>query len=164
MLYETVKKRNEKEKELKLEKEKFQKIEKQLKDEIEELKRHEGLEQNNIDLDKVKLAESVILVQGNPYGETSDVTKFKRKPIVEHAIIDIANGCPYLKRQFYGNKRYEGFYQRTDCDYGMGPRHGSIVDRIELKVRDRELTDDEKDACIYYLKNYQKIKQAKESV
>lgn len=75
-----------------------------------------------------------------------------KQTIAEAAIIDIANGCKYLKSRYFGNKRYSGFYQRCDSKYGSGPRHGSTVDRIGLKNPSTELTDDEKDACIYYLK------------
>lgn len=127
-----------------------------------ELERLEKLASENNDLEKIQLAETVLYVHGNPYGRTSDVNQFNHATIAEQAIIDIASGCQHLKRQFFGNKRYEGYYQGTDCEYGMGPKHGSIVDEIGLKqsARTKDLTDEEKDACIYYLRNYQKIKAA----
>ncbi len=131
-----------------------------IKFEIEELSRLENIGGNGIDLEKIQLAESIMYIYGNPYGKAD--SKFNCPTIAEEAIIDIANDCPHLISQFFGNKRYESFYQRTNCEYGYGPRHGSIVDEIGLKssVRSREcvekslLTDDEKDACIYYIKNF----------
>ena len=71
-----------------------------------------------------------------------------------------------MKKQYFGNKRYSGYYQESSHSYGMGPSHGSIVDEVGLKqdARKRDLTDEEKDACIYYLKNYTAIKAPKSSL
>lgn len=126
---------------------------------ISELERLESLSQDN-NIEKIQLAETVLYVYGNPYGSTSDSAT-----IAQQAINDIAIGCTHLRKEFFGNKRYDGYYQGSDHPYGYGPKHGSICDEIGLRpdARKRELTDDEKDACIYYLKNYQKIAEQKKA-
>lgn len=52
-----------------------------------------------------------------------------RKEAIEDAIKKIIeDGANALKSGYIGVKQYSGFGdQRTDCEYGMGPRHGSIV-------------------------------------
>lgn len=159
-LFEIVKEKHELKLQLSGQEKTFNNFKKDMQAKICELERLEKLASENNDLEKIQLAETVVYVHGNPYGRTSDVNQFNYATIAEQAIIDLANGCRHLKRQFFGNKRYEGYYQGTDCEYGMGPRHGSIVDQIGLKqsARTRDLTDEEKDACIYYLRNYEKIK------
>lgn len=85
-------------------------------------------------------------------------------------------GC--LTDQFYGVKNYDGFYhQRTDCEYGYGPRHGSIVFAIGLclhvrsEIRrhfsDPSVSDQHRSAylpvqirenCIYFLEAFKQGK------
>lgn len=140
-------------KELASKRETFQKEEKELVDKISKLKRLENIGATGLDLDKVELAEKILSIQGNPYGHK----------IIHLAIDDIATGCNHLKNKYFGNKRYEGFYQRQDCEYGYGPKHGAIVDKIALKSSyQRDLTPDEQDACIYYLQNFVSILEAKQ--
>ncbi len=140
----------------------FNAEEKKLLDQIQELSRLEKISDTGLDISRVQLAESIISIKGDPYGNTSEI-KMGHRTIAKCAIIDIANGCQHLKTRYYGNKEYSGYYQRCDCEYGMGPKHGGICDSIQLisDVRSRELTDDEKDACIYYINNYNLVKEAK---
>lgn len=139
--------------------EKYQSATEKINKEVKELERLEAAAMSDLNIDYIQIAESVMYVRGNPYGKTDDV-KVGHSAIAFSAINDIASGCAHLKKEYYGNKTYSGYYQRTDCSYGMGPSHGGIVDEIGLKdsARKRELTSDEKDACIYYLRNYEKIK------
>ncbi len=55
-----------------------------------------------------------------------------RRKVIEDAIAAIQeDGVTALAREFMGVKRYAHFGdQRTDCAYGMGPRHGSIAFRV----------------------------------
>lgn len=124
---------------------------------IKELERIESAAMNDLNIDYIQIAESILRVYGNPYGITDNC----ESTIAYYAITDIATGCNHLKKEFFGNKRYSGYYQRNDCNYGYGPSHGSTVDYIGLKddARKRDLTGEEKDACIYYLRNYKKIKE-----
>jgi len=153
-LYEIVKERSEKETMLIDLTTVYENGFKKLQNEINELKRLENVSGQGLDVIKVQLAETILNIYGNPYGNAD--SKFNKPTIAELAVIDIANGCPFMKTMYFGNKKYEGYYQRSNHSYGCGPKHGSIVDEIGLKntVRNRELTDDEKDACIYYIKNY----------
>lgn len=133
-----------------------------LNSKIKKLMELENIGSNNIDIDKVLIAENVMKVEGNIYGRTDRGSS----TIAYDAIIDIANGCPKLKKEYFGNKTYSTFYQGCNCEYGYGPTHGVIVDRIALKdkYRETEMSDDEKDACIYYLKNYEAIVASKKLV
>ena len=157
-LHEIVKERSEKQQELELKRKTFEGESYVLNIEIEELKRLENVAQAGLDLQKVQAAEAVLSVTGDPYGGAD--SSFGSPTIAELAIVDIATGCKHLKAEYYGNKRYESYYQRSNHPYGYGPRHGSIVDEIALKHPDVELSDEEKDACIYYLKNYAEVKKA----
>lgn len=159
-LFEIVAERNQKQIELSQLRKEFQSKEKSLIDEIENFLRLENTAEGGFDVVKIQLAESVLYVGGNPYGNADGV---QGKKLAERAIIDIASNTPFMRERYFGNKRYSGYYQESSHSYGMGPTHGSIVDEVGLKqdARKRDLTDEEKDACIYYLKNYTAIKLAK---
>ena len=162
-LFEIVAERNEKSIELAKLRREFQSKEKSLSDEIQELLKLENTAESGFDVVKIQLAENVIYVHGNPYGNADGGPG---KKIAERAIIDIANNTDSMRKQYYGNKTYSGYYQESSHSYGMGPSHGSIVDEVGLKqdARKRDLTDEEKDACIYYLKNYAAIRESKTSL
>jgi hypothetical protein len=60
-----------------------------------------------------------------------------------------------LRSVYYGVKSYDRWpSQREDHQYGFGPKHGSIWFRIGLVngERDREYTEEERLACIRYLR------------
>lgn len=126
------------------------------KKENEELARLESIAVNDVTLDYVMIAEKILYTRGNPSNTC------EREVLTELAAYDIAHGGKHLAKEFYGNKNYGSYYQRCDCQYGYGPRHGSICEEVGLRseYRGEELTDEEKDACIYYLKNFKKIYDA----
>ena len=161
-LFEIVAERNQKQIELAGLRKEFEAKEKSLLNEIQSLLKLENTAENGFDVVKIQLAESVLSVCGNPYGNADGGVK----KLAERAIIDIANNTQFMRKQYFGNKRYSGYYQESSHSYGMGPSHGSIVDEVGLKqdARKRDLTDEEKDASIYYLKNYIAIKEAKSSL
>lgn len=71
-----------------------------------------------------------------------------------NAVDDIRRNAPRLRRGYFGVKQYDVWTsQRTDCEYGMGPSHGSIWFRIGLvNARGQaDLTDVERVACVRYL-------------
>ena len=156
-LHEIVKQRFEKQNQLRKITHEFREQEKAISLEIENLIRLENIGSINIDVEKVQIAESVLLINGDPYGRIDG----NHITIAELAIIDIARDCEFMKTQYYGNKTYSGYYQRCNCRYGYGPNHGGTKDKIGLKdaYRKEELTDEQKDACIYYIKNYKEISQ-----
>lgn len=87
-----------------------------------------------------------------------------RAHLVEDARGDLAAGGIRLWRQYFGIKNFEGFGdQRCDCEYGMGPRHGSIVFSVGLsrEVRSRqELLAVEIDDALYLLTGLAAIEMA----
>lgn len=69
------------------------------------------------------------------------------------AIADLRTGGARLAREYLGVKQYDRWdSQRTDCDYGMAPRHGSIWFRIGLKKPKEALTEKQRLACIRWLR------------
>jgi hypothetical protein len=159
-LYEIIKERFEKQQELSQKTKAFNIECELLNKSIDELLRLENIAQTGLDLEKIQIAETILAIYGDPFGK-ADIT-FNLPTIAELAIIDIANDCKHLRTNFFGNKRYESYYQRCNCKYGYGPSHGSIVDSIGLINIKHQFTDDEKDACIYYIKNYNLVKESKQ--
>lgn len=76
-----------------------------------------------------------------------------KSDIINDAKNDIVNGAKILKKQYFGQKQYEGYDQRCDCEYGMGPRHGSIYQKVGLAHPKAELSDEDIESCLYYLNN-----------
>lgn len=75
-----------------------------------------------------------------------------RKKLVEEAIGLIQKNAEIaLKKEFLGYKNYAQFSdQRCDCEYGYGPKHGTIVFSIKRsKNYNENKNHDEK---IYFLK------------
>lgn len=140
----------------KIKKDTSEQVEKLTKEDCE-LKILESIFENDIaNIHYIQIAESVLHVSGDGVDTLVDDRK-----LTEAAALDIATGCNHIKKRFFGNKIYESFYQACDCGYGYGPSHGSICDEIGLRNPSRELTREEAEACIYYLKNYSKIKALK---
>ena len=100
-----------------------------------------------LDIGRIQRANELIHIEGTCTGT-------ERRQATEDAVRDIAEGPRKLREEYVGVKNYAGFGdQREDHRYGYGPRHGSIVFRIELsrEARSREWTPEEKDAAIYTL-------------
>lgn len=78
-----------------------------------------------IDLDRVRRGMATVYVDGVP--RTAE-----RLNLIAEAIGRIqSNPQGAFKANYLGIKNYAGFGdQRSDCGYGMGPRHGSIVFEI----------------------------------
>lgn len=144
------------------------------KDKTEELKREiranalilenatEGL-----DAEKIATAQNVLRVYGSYERGGAD-----RGSVIADAIKQIATGEPVrqtygdLWRVAFGTKNYAGWQgQRSDHEYGYGPRHGSTVFSVGFTdaVRKRDpqaLTPEEVEAAIYYLTNIERIQRA----
>lgn len=122
-----------------------------------------------LDLALVHLAESVLLLGGKYAAGGLD-----RESVVRDAIAQIATGEKQgyrgLWEERFATKNYAHWTgQRSDAEYGCGPKHGSIVFSIglcrEVRQRDpRELTPAERDACVYYLTNIERIQRERSSV
>ena len=73
--------------------------------------------------------------------------------LINDAKRDLANGALRLKKVYFGQKQYEGYDQREDHAYGMGPRHGSIYQRIGLRNPSTDLSDYDVECALYVLEN-----------
>lgn len=124
--------------------------------------------EQGLDLEKVRLAKTVVYVNGS-YDRAGD----DRASVIHDAIRQLATGEPI--RQFYGDlwshyfgtKNYDRWSgQRSDHQYGYGPGHGSIVFRVGViedvrKTRTQaDLTAEEVEAAIYYLTNIKRVQDA----
>jgi len=119
----------------------------------DELKmRYEGIQP-----DYIKIAREVLYVDGIEHlgeGET--------RSCVSDAVQDILDGFKKLKREYFGAKNYDRWVgQRSDHEYGYGPRHGSIIFKIGLTTEYRnaveQITEEQINACLYYLRNLDKL-------
>lgn len=112
-----------------------------------------------LDLTKVELGRKALYLSG------SYTNSPQRRGVVKDAIDWIATGekrtYHTLEGGYFGVKNYSGFGdQREDHQYGMGPRHGSIVFAVGLREPKRNLTPDEREAALYYLLNIEAIQTA----
>lgn len=125
-----------------------------------------------LDLSLIQQAEQVIYVRGdadkvvpNDEGRYSNSRKQGIEDVIAWLIADENTVTSVeLQKRTMSVKNYACFGdQRCDSEYGMGPRHGTIVFEIGLRpeARGRALTDDERNACIYYLRNIVRIQTAK---
>lgn len=135
---------------------------------IAECDRLINLAASDISIDKVALAETVLSI-GGLYSKGGQ----DRASVVADAILQLSTGQP--RRPYYGDlwrvrlatKNYDAWSgQRSDCEYGCGPRHGSICFSVglsrDVRARDHQaLTPAETEAAIYYLHNLEKIQAAK---
>ena len=130
----------------------FDKYTHDYKNKIKYLEDKLRLLQHNIDVRKIERGKALLLLQF-PYNSNEHITY----PIYESLIVaaqdDLISGCKILKNQYIGQKRYEGFDQRSDHKYGYGPKHGYIYQRIGLKHPECDLSDDDIECCLYLLSN-----------
>lgn len=113
---------------------------------------------NGIDTALVQLAESVVHVVG-----LFDNAGQDRESAREDAITEILSGGGKLRSEQFCTKTYASWHgQRSDHAYGYGPRHGWIIFRIGLtpEARKRDLTAEEIEAAVYYLRNLSRIQAA----
>lgn len=120
----------------------------------------------NIDITKIREAEDVLYIRGN-IGVLKSARSDSPHSIGRGDDISAVNqaiqwfACSYkpthyndLNNVFFGCKNYDRWtHQREDCEYGYGPRHGSIVFAIGLRPewRNKGLTERQRSCCIYYL-------------
>jgi hypothetical protein len=119
-----------------------------------------------LDLDKIAMAETVVFASDYSYG--GDERDSARQDAIKWfaGTLDTRNGYADLRQVYFGTKNYDRWRgQRSDHSYGMGPRHGGTCFRIELMdaARKRDLTDEEKEAAIYYLLHLEAIQKSRVS-
>lgn len=128
------------------------------------------LSADGIDMDMVEIAKGVVFIRGTYAKAGQD-----RAGALHDAIKQMATGTPIrehygdLWRVAFGTKSYDAWHgQRCDCEYGYGPRHGSIIFQIgitETVRKDRkhaDLTPSEIEAAVYYLTNLERIQTAEQ--
>ncbi|MDX1806567.1 MAG: hypothetical protein R3267_06050 [Paenisporosarcina sp.] len=124
----------------------FEQQNKYLNTKIADLERLKNMGLNNFDLNKIFIAETIL--------EFSNGFKRKHKNVIQTAINDVVNNFNLMRKEYFGIKDYSGFVgQEVQCHYGYGPKHGYVVFSIGIKkdVRQKEITEEEQDACVYYL-------------
>jgi len=105
-----------------------------------------------VDLDLVTRAERTIRVSGLGTPLAGD-----DEACIGDAIYWLSHDKPRgyrqsLRKHYYGTKNYDGWlHERSDHDYGYGPRHGSIVFSIGLFDPKAELSNEDRAAAIYFL-------------
>ncbi len=125
--------------------------------ELRDLRTKLAISNSGLNISTIDLARKVLSI-GGVYQPTQG-----RDSVVSSAISDLAAGCQHMAKRFHGVKIYSGFgEQRCDCEYGYGPRHGSIVFSVGLLNPRTELTDEERDAAIYYLLNIKAVTEAEQ--
>ena len=141
--------------------------------EIEELRQSEALCAGGVDLLRLRRGLSLIDVAGSTKPVIGGCPENQRElgaraAVIADAKIDIANGAQRLRDGYFGVKNYAHFGdQRCDCQYHLGPKHGSIVFRIGLPLVVREglktkrLSAAEIEDILYVLANLDSIEQAK---
>lgn len=121
----------------------------------------------DLDLAKIDLARQVLELHG-----THAKGGQGRDGVVRDAMDWFATGKSQaysgLDTVYFGTKSYAEWYgQREDHAYNYGPRHGSTIFSIGLKRKfrapyDAVLTEDQREACLYYLLNIERIEEAQQ--
>lgn len=125
----------------------------------------EEIERQLVGLDSsiILHAEHIIYV-GGKYAKAGE----DRAACREQAIQRILAGGREMFSEYCGTKSYDRWHgQHSNHSYGCGPRHGSTIFTIGFTrpVRAREekmLSEDEINACVYYLRNLERIQEASE--
>lgn len=144
--------------------------EKRLRSEITKRQTVLSLASEGIDYQKVAFAKTIIGVMGE-YERGGK----ERASVLSDAIRQLSTGDP-IRLHYgdlwcvqFGTKNYDQWSgQRCDCEYGMGPMHGSLVFGVgllpDIRKRDpKALTPEETEAAIYYLVNLERIQAAEKS-
>jgi hypothetical protein len=122
---------------------------------------------SGIDHEKVALGRRVVSIYGTYAHGGQD-----RAGVIADAIKQLATGEPIrpeygdLWRVTFGTKNYDGWRgQRSDHQYGYGPRHGSVCFSVGLTPEVRkgtpaDLTPEQIEAAIYLLTNLERVQAA----
>lgn len=113
---------------------------------------------SGLNIDLIKLAESVMEVSGSFEKAGED-----RQRALLKAIDDLATGAQAIKKSYFGTKMYARWHgQYVECSYGYGPSHGHVIFSIGLRSSHvgQQLSAEEIDACLYYLRNLTAIQSA----
>lgn len=119
------------------------------------------------DVERIKRARDLVTIRGRVsdvrHGAYPDQRRDSVRPsALNDAVVEIAKGGGRLLSEFIGVKNYDHFGdQRSDHQYGYGPRHGNIVFSIGLRHPDKTpLTPDQIEDALYFLKMLPGIESA----
>lgn len=111
-----------------------------------------------VDMEKLRVAETVMYVSGR-YSEAG----FEANQLIKDLIKDLAmERGERMKTHYFGLKSYAQWHgQRSDHTYSKGPTHGHIIFEVGLKpeARERNLSDEELEACLYFARNIESIQK-----
>ena len=120
--------------------------------------------ESGLDTDKIELAETFLQVSDFSSGGED---RFAAKKDATDWFALGQKGRTNLRREYIGTKSYDRWHgQRSDHEYGMGPRHGRIIFSIGLapEFRDHEFTEQECEAAVYYLLRLERVQKARIAV
>lgn len=109
----------------------------------------ELMQVSSLSVEEIAMARSLVRIRGSLLEDAQGA--------FQAAIDDLSEGGVRLCQRYIGAKRYDGFHQREDHNYGYGPAHGSTVFAIELtrEARSREarppLSREERDVVVRWL-------------
>lgn len=123
-----------------------------------------------LDNDKIALAQTVLKVRGlyaKGGEDRASVIQDAVSWLATQKVEKIGSWGPYtingLDSADFGTKSYDRWHgQRSDHEWG-GPRHGTIIFQVGLIDRQRKLTEEEREAAIYYLLNLERAQAAAQS-
>lgn len=134
-----------------------------LRFEARRLMREVEMEGADLDLDKIRTAQEVLVFRGSYARGGED-----RGSVIADAVNEIATGDHGRRRglnyEDYGTKNYDRWQgQRCDCGPYSAPTHGSIVFSVGLTEAARKaggiiaLTEEQREAAVYVLTRLEKI-------
>ena len=109
---------------------------------------------HSLDIGKMERGQELLVIQFPAcYCDDKKIFSPVYGSLIDAAVADLVSGAKQLSRQYIGQKRYEAYDQRCDCEYGMGPFYGYIYQRIGLAHPQQKLSDEDIEACLYLLAN-----------
>lgn len=112
---------------------------------------------SNLDLARIDRAKKVLYTMGSFACAGED-----RFGAVDLAKRDVIEGGGWLWKGIRGTKDYDRWHgQGVDCEYGMCPRHGSIIFEIGIprdrRAQEHKLTPEEIEDALYLLLNIEAV-------
>ena len=126
------------------------------------MRRNLAVDAVGLDRQKINMARDILEVRGSFIGGGD-----ARASVVNDAIRVLIDGTSDLQRNYFGTKSYDRWHgQRCDCEYGFGPRHGSIIFYVGLRPewRNANLSSTQIEACVYFLTCIEAIENAEKGV
>ena len=117
-----------------------------------------------LDESLVRVALSVLAITGSYSKGGQDRDDVINDGIAFFTDPESATQYRNLSNVYFGTKNYDQWRgQASYHEYCMGPRHGNICFSIGLykEARNRELSVEEREACIYLLRNFQVVESAR---